>query len=43
MLGRESGPPRSAATIVLEVPAQELDGALLKIVVSGMIAFRCGK
>jgi hypothetical protein len=43
MLGRESGPPRSAAAIMLEAAAQELDGAVLKIVVSGMVAFRCGK
>ena len=28
MLGRESGPPRSAAAIMLEAPAQELDGAV---------------
>ena len=42
MLGRESGPPRSAAAIMLEAQAQELDGAVMKIVVSGMAAFRCG-
>ena len=27
----------------VEAPAQELDGAVLKIVVSGMVAFRCGE
>jgi hypothetical protein len=29
--------------MMLESPAQELDGAVLKIVVNGMVAFRCGK
>jgi len=33
----------STAGIMLEAPAQELDRAVLKIVVSGMVAFRCGK
>jgi hypothetical protein len=28
---------------MLKAPVQELDGAVLKIVVSGMVAFRCGK
>jgi len=27
---------------MLKAPVQELDGAVLKIVVSGMVAFRCG-
>ena len=40
MLGRESGSPRlaSAASIMLEAPAQELDGAVLKIITVALIA-----
>jgi hypothetical protein len=29
--------------MTFEAPTQELDGAVLKIVVSGMVAFRYGK
>ena len=45
VLGRESAPPRLVARqgIMFEAPAQELDGAVLTSVVTGMVAFRCGK